>query len=103
MHTKGESDGKWVTYKGYSYEFKGLTKNDLRLTLDISDILSILKTEWMSENYSNEVSHGRMTQNNGESVYDVFVLHSKLNRKLAVENCKDEARGSGKNILKKIS
>ncbi|XP_028403846.1 uncharacterized protein LOC114526443 isoform X2 [Dendronephthya gigantea] len=91
VHTKGASDGKWITYNGYSYEFNGLTRNDLRLTLDISDILLILKTQWMSKNYSNEVSHGRMTKNNGESVYDVFLVHSKLNHKPTLENCKDEA------------
>ena len=39
MHTKGESDGKWVTYVGYSENFVGLTLEDLRISPNAMDAL----------------------------------------------------------------
>lgn len=83
MHTKGENDGKWVTYKGYSYEFKGLMRKDLRVS---PNILDILNAQGMSGNGGNEVDQMGVTQGNDESEYDVFISYCKLNSNLALEN-----------------
>eukprot|EP00794_Sanderia_malayensis_P015993 gene15993-17604_t len=38
-HTKGESDGKWVTYRGYSYEFHHVPLEELRMAPSAMDAL----------------------------------------------------------------
>ena len=38
-HTKGEDDGKWITYTGYNYTFQGLKLEDLRVGPNVFDIL----------------------------------------------------------------
>ena len=38
-HTKGEADGKWITYRGYEYTFVGLRLQDLRIGPNVFDIL----------------------------------------------------------------
>ncbi|XP_048580168.1 uncharacterized protein LOC116604300 [Nematostella vectensis] len=42
-HTKGEEDGKWVTYKGYSYEFFDMKLEDLRIAPNAMDALMACK------------------------------------------------------------
>ena len=39
VHTKGGADGKFVTYLGYSYEFKNYKLNDLRVGPNVFDIV----------------------------------------------------------------
>uniref|UniRef100_A0A7M5UQ35 C2H2-type domain-containing protein n=1 Tax=Clytia hemisphaerica TaxID=252671 RepID=A0A7M5UQ35_9CNID len=39
VHTKTEADGKFSTYKGYSYEFHNLYLNDLRVGPNVFDLL----------------------------------------------------------------
>lgn len=38
-HTKGEDDGKWVSYQGYSYAFHGRSLNDIRIAPSAMDAL----------------------------------------------------------------
>ena len=38
-HTKGSQDGKWITYKGYSYEFFNYTVDKFRLSPNVYDIM----------------------------------------------------------------
>lgn len=38
-HTKGEADGKWITYRGYNYTFEGVRLDDLRIGPNVFDIL----------------------------------------------------------------
>lgn len=38
-HSKGEDDGKWVTYKGYQYTFQDLTAKELRIAPNAMDAL----------------------------------------------------------------
>ena len=38
-HTKGEADGKWVTYKDYSYEFEDCPLSDIRIAPSAMDAL----------------------------------------------------------------
>ena len=38
-HTKGEQDGKWVTYRGYQYTFDSLTVEQLRIAPNAMDAL----------------------------------------------------------------
>lgn len=39
VHTKGNEDNKWITYKGYSYSFSGLRLEELRIGPNVFDIL----------------------------------------------------------------
>ena len=43
-HTKGEADGKWVTYKGYSYEFQDCPLNEIRIAPSAMDALLAAKS-----------------------------------------------------------
>ncbi len=84
VHTKGAGDGKWVTYSGYSYEFKGLMRKDLRVSPNILDILNAQGTHM---DCRDEVdNHMEAAQDNDESTYDVFLSYCKLNSNLALEN-----------------
>ena len=38
-HTKGDADGKWVTYRGYDYEFNGLKLDQIRKSPNAMDAL----------------------------------------------------------------
>ena len=38
-HTKGEDDGKWITYKGYNYNFTGIPLENLRIAPNAMDAL----------------------------------------------------------------
>ena len=40
-HTKGANDGKWVTYKDYSYEFLDYTVDKFRLSPNVYDIMDV--------------------------------------------------------------
>lgn len=39
-HTKGVNDGKWITYRRYSYTFEGVPLKDLRIGPNVFDILN---------------------------------------------------------------
>ena len=80
VHTKGEKDGKWVTFKDYSYEFKGLKLKDLRVSPNIYDILN---AETQQDN-SGQVGSPVAQQDNNEHEYDVFMSYSKLNSNQAL-------------------
>ena len=38
-HTKGEEDGKWVTYKDYAFNFSGIPLQNLRISPNAMDAL----------------------------------------------------------------
>ena len=38
-HSKGEEDDKWVTYKGYQYDFSGIPLESLRIAPNAMDAL----------------------------------------------------------------
>lgn len=38
-HTKGEEEGKWVTYSGYAYNFSGIPLENLRISPNAMDAL----------------------------------------------------------------
>ena len=40
VHTKGEVDGKWVTYKDYNPKFYGLRLSQFRISPNVLDVLS---------------------------------------------------------------
>ena len=95
VHTKGASDGKWVTYQGYSLEFKGLTRKDLRVSPNILDILNDQGTHRDS---SDEMGHMGVTEDDDECEYDVFISYSKLNSNVALENAEVGTEGLGKSV-----
>jgi hypothetical protein len=95
VHTKGVNDGKWVTFQGYSYEFKGLMRKDLRVS---PNILDILNAQGMHVDSSGEMGHEVVTPDNDESAYDVFISYSKLNSNLALENGEVGAGALGKSV-----
>ena len=74
-HTKGEADGKWVTYKGYDPFFSGLTRDQFRIAPNVLDILS-------AENQSGpQTARGdeRVTGGGGViSPCDVYISYSKV-------------------------
>ena len=45
VHTKGLKDGKFVTYRSYSYEFVGYKLDDLRVGPNVFDILNITDSQ----------------------------------------------------------
>ena len=45
VHTKGRQDGKFTTYKNYSYEFVGYKLDDLRIGPNVFDIIDTVKYE----------------------------------------------------------
>jgi len=65
VHTKGEAEDKWITYKGYSPKFQGLKLSELRISPNVLDVLS-------SENVQNS------TGNNGVSTCDIFISFTKV-------------------------
>ena len=99
MHTKGENDGKWVTYRQYSYEFKGLMRKDLRVSPNIFDILNAQSSP-VHMGSGEETGHMEVTEDDDESEdeYDVFISYSKLNSDLALDNDEVAAEGIGKSI-----
>ena len=38
-HSKGVEDDKWITYKGYQYEFSGIPLENLRIAPNAMDAL----------------------------------------------------------------
>ena len=44
-HTKGESDGKWITYRGYNYEFSGMRLRDLRIAPNAMDAMMAIERQ----------------------------------------------------------
>ena len=57
-HTKTESDGKWCTYMGYSYTFKELTLEDIRMPPNVFDILTKNNNIPSEDNIDIYISHG---------------------------------------------
>ena len=51
-HTKGQADGKWITYGGYNYIFEGVRLEDLRIGPNVFDILddNMGESNGLSEN-----------------------------------------------------
>lgn len=99
VHTKGQNDGKWVTYSQYSYEFKRLTRKDLRVSPNIFDILNA-QSGPMHMDSGEETGHMGVKEDDDESEdeYDVFISYSKLNSDLALDNGEVAAEGLGKSI-----
>ena len=93
LHTKDEKDGKWVTYSGYSYEFKGLTRNELRVSPNIFDILN---AQGIQMDFSDGIRDMSATSQDedDQSQYDVFMSYSKLNSNIALENGETEVLGN---------
>lgn len=65
VHTKGEAEGKWITYKGYTPKFQGLKLSELRISPNVLDVLS-------SQDAQNS------TGNNGVSTCDIFISFTKV-------------------------
>lgn len=42
-HTKGEQDGKWITWKSYDYNFTGLELKQIRVAPNAMDALMACK------------------------------------------------------------
>ncbi|KAK2552504.1 hypothetical protein P5673_026340 [Acropora cervicornis] len=73
VHTKGEAEGKWITYKGYSPKFQGLKLSELRISPNVLDVLS-----------SQDVQNS--TGNNGVSTCDIFISFTKADSPSAIRN-----------------
>jgi len=69
-HSKGANDGKWITYKDYSYVFSNYRIQDFRLPPNVFDVLSI-------EDDGNEAV---------EPDYDVYMSYTKVNSPHAIKN-----------------
>lgn len=84
-----------MTYGSYSYEFKGLTRKDLRVS---PNILDILHAQGMSIDNNVDMCQVGITRANDESPYDVFISYSKLNSNLALDNGEVGAGGLGRSL-----
>lgn len=73
VHTKGEAEGKWITYKGYTPKFQGLKLSELRISPNVLDVLS-------SQDAQNS------TGNNGVSTCDIFISFTKADSPSAIRN-----------------
>lgn len=78
IHTKGESDGKWVTYSGYNLYFRGMDISQLRISPNVLDILSAQAPEPASQQSS--------FVDGGISPCDIFISYTKVNSPSAIRN-----------------
>lgn len=72
IHTKGESDSKWVTYSGYNLYFREMEISQLRISPNVLDILSAQDPEPASQQSS--------FVDGGISPCDIFISYSKVCR-----------------------
>ena len=72
IHTKGETDNKWVTYKGYSLYFTGIERSQLRISPNVLDILSAQNPEPGARNQANNSVDG------GINPCDIFISYTKV-------------------------
>ncbi|KAJ7352717.1 hypothetical protein OS493_034322 [Desmophyllum pertusum] len=79
IHTKGESDNKWVTYQGYSLYFRGVEISQLRISPNVLDILSAQDPEPASSQQANTVDGGIRP-------CDIFISYTKANSPQAIKN-----------------
>ena len=70
IHTKGESDGKWVTYSGYNLYFHEMEISQLRISPNVLDILSAQDPEPASQQSS--------FVDGGISPCDIFISYTKV-------------------------
>lgn len=70
IHTKGESDGKWVTYSGYNLYFREMEISQLRISPNVLDILSAQDPEPASQQSS--------FVDGGISPCDIFISYTKV-------------------------
>ena len=73
IHTKGEADNKWVTYKGYSLYFEGMEISQLRISPNVLDILSAQDSQPAS-NQQNSFVDGAL------NVCDIFISYTKVSK-----------------------
>lgn len=78
IHTKGESDGKWVTYSGYNLYFHEMEISQLRISPNVLDILSAQDPEPASQQSS--------FVDGGISPCDIFISYTKVNSPSAIRN-----------------
>ena len=45
VHTKGENDGKWITYQRYNYDFTGMRLKDLRIAPNAMDAMMAIEKQ----------------------------------------------------------
>lgn len=79
VHTKGESDGKWVTYKDYDPNFYGLRLQQFRISPNVLDILSAQNPQPSSNQQGRTVEVGL-------NPCDIFVSYTKANSPSAIRN-----------------
>lgn len=71
VHTKGEADGKWVTYKDYDPNFHGISLTQLRISPNVLDILS-------AQNPSHASNQQNSAAESGINPCDIFISYSKV-------------------------
>ena len=76
-HLKGEKDGKWVTFSGYSKTFSNYTIDGLRVP---PNILDVLLSAMSNSGYDT-----------GSATYDAFLCYHKLNSKQAMDKYEVDA------------
>ena len=69
-HSKTEKDGKWCTFKGYSYEFRNLTLDDLRLPPNVFDVMT------PNTNSTNSNSKNSAKVNDDLQNIDIYLSHA---------------------------
>ena len=72
LHTKGEADSKWVTYKGYDLYFYGLRLEQFRISPNVLEILSAQNAQPAASNQQ------RSTADSGIKSCDIFISYTKV-------------------------
>ena len=44
VHTKGDIDGKWITYQGYNYQFSSMRLKDLKISPNAMDAMMAIES-----------------------------------------------------------
>ncbi|XP_068689361.1 uncharacterized protein [Montipora foliosa] len=89
VHTKGEADKKWVTYKDYHPKFEQLKLSDFRISPNVLDILS-------AQNHKPGNIHN--TEEIGVSPCDIYISYTKADSPTAIRN----PEGYGEEMLSSL-
>ncbi|XP_078489481.1 uncharacterized protein LOC100182474 [Ciona intestinalis] len=85
-HTRGEKDGKWVTFKDYSFQFIGYSLEDFRMPPNVFDILSSIDSGPTTQTKPAKKQVKKKVANKIEDSIDVFVSYAKINCPSAIQN-----------------
>ena len=69
VHTKGEADGKFCTYRGYSYQFTDFELHDFRVGPNVFDLLQ--------EDFDDEADGDSDGEADIEEI-DIYFSYSRL-------------------------